>query len=47
MLKMFNKRDKDSISFAQSKKTRAIIVSSIKPFLETKLNDKIQKKQTK
>jgi len=44
MLKMFNKRDKDSISIAQNKKIKAIIVNSIRPFLEVKLNIKIRKK---
>jgi len=38
---MFNKRDKDSISSAQHRKIRAIIVSSIKPFLEERLRDRV------
>ena len=43
LLKMFNKRNKESITPAQHKKIRAIIVSSIKPYLQTKLDDKIHR----
>lgn len=45
MLQMFNKRNKDSISSAQDKKIKAIIVNSIRPFLNTKLESKIRQKQ--
>jgi len=41
MLKMFNKRDKSSITYNQDKKIKAIIINSIKPYLESKLNSKI------
>ena len=40
LLKMFNKRDKDAITYKQEAKIRAIIVSSIKPFLIRKLEGK-------
>ena len=40
MLKMFNKRDKSSITMSQQKKIRAIIVASIRPYLRQKLADK-------
>lgn len=40
LLKMFNKRDKDAITPRQESKIRAIIVSSIKPFLIKKLKIK-------
>ena len=43
LLKMFNKKNKGSITPAQHKKIRAIIVFSIKPYLQTKLDDKIHK----
>lgn len=43
MLKMFNKRDKDSISESQERKIRAIIVSSIKPYLKGILENKMKK----
>ena len=42
MLKMFNKRDKDSITINQDKKIKAIILNSIKPFLQERLSDKIR-----
>ncbi|MDD3142103.1 MAG: hypothetical protein PHX08_24505 [Lachnospiraceae bacterium] len=42
LVKMFNKRDKSSISDAQKKKIRAIIVSSIKPYLVELLGKKIR-----
>lgn len=42
LLKMFNKRDKDSISPRQQAKIRAIIVNSLKPFLEELLKNKIK-----
>jgi len=45
LLKMFNKRDKDSISSAQQRKVSAIIMGSIRPYLRTVLNDKIQHRQ--
>lgn len=44
MLKMFNKRNKHSISVDQNKKIKAIIVNSIRPFLEVKLNIKMRNK---
>lgn len=40
MLKMFNKRDKTAISTKQDKKIKAIILNSIKPFMQKKLSDK-------
>ena len=40
MLKMFNKRDKTAISTKQDKKIKAIILNSIKPFMQEKLSDK-------
>ena len=40
ILKMFNKRDKTSITFLQEKKIRAIIVASIRPYLREKLAEK-------
>lgn len=42
MVKMFNKRNKNSISSAQNKKIKAIIINSIRPFLKQKLNRKIK-----
>jgi hypothetical protein len=47
LLKMFNKRDKDSISLAQRRKISAVILSSIKPFLQDALQDKIKNGGTK
>lgn len=41
MLKMFNKRNKDDISYAQKRKIRAIIMNSIRPYLERRLAGKI------
>lgn len=41
MLKMFNKRDKDSITERQDKKIKAILLNSIKPFLNEILDDRI------
>lgn len=41
MLKMFNKRDKSSITRAQQGKISAIIVSSIKPYLIERLKNKV------
>lgn len=41
MLKMFNKRNKDEISYAQNKKIRAIIMKSIRPYLEKRLAGKM------
>lgn len=41
MLKMFNKRDKKGITEVQHRKIRAIIVASIKPYLEKTLQDKV------
>lgn len=43
-LKMFNKRDKSSITLKQHKKIRAIIVASIRPYLEDKLQDKVHRR---
>ncbi len=42
MLKMFNKRDKDSITTKQDKKVKAIILNSIKPFIQSHLSDRIR-----
>ena len=42
MLKMFNKRDKSSITIKQDKKIKAILLNSIKPFLLGKLSCKIR-----
>ena len=41
LCKMFNKRDKSSITSGQHRKIRGIIVGSIRPYLEEKLNGKI------
>ncbi len=41
ILKMFNKRDKSTITFRQEKKIRAIIVASIKPYLQEQLAKKM------
>ena len=41
MLKMFNKRDKDAITVNQDKKIKAILLSSIKPFLQARLAGKV------
>ena len=37
MLKMFNKKDKSTITPSQDKKIKAIILNSIKPFIQDKL----------
>lgn len=42
MLKMFNKRDKSSITINQDKKIKAIILKAIKPFLKEMLSNKIR-----
>lgn len=42
MLKMFNKRDKSTITFAQRKKVNAIIMNSIRPYLSRQLANKIR-----
>ena len=42
MLKMFNKKDKNRITVGQQKKIRAIIVASIRPFLQAQLARKIK-----
>lgn len=42
MLKMFNKRDKSSISMRQDKKIKAVLLNSIKPFLQNKLAEKVK-----
>ena len=42
MLKMFNKRDKDSISYNQDKKIKAILLKSVKPFLQERLAEKVR-----
>lgn len=42
MMKMFNKRDKTSITRRQDNKIKAILLSSIKPFLQNKLAEKIK-----
>ena len=41
MLKMFNKRDKSSITNFQEKKITAILLNSIKPYLQEELENKI------
>lgn len=41
MLKMFNKRDKSSITSRQQSKIRAIIVASVRPFLKARLDRKV------
>lgn len=43
LLSMFNKRDKSAITFKQQKKIRAIIVSSIRPYLRQQLETKINR----
>lgn len=43
LLKIFNKRDKDSITPAQERKIIAIIMGSIRPFLREILKDKIRR----
>lgn len=42
ILKMFNKKNKESITINQNKKIKAIIVGSIKPYLQEKLKNKIK-----
>lgn len=42
MLKMFNKRNKDSISDRQDKKIKAILLNSVRPFLQNRLVKKIR-----
>lgn len=42
MLKMFNKRDKESISLSQDKKIKAVLLNSIKPFLQELLAEKVR-----
>lgn len=42
MLKMFNKRNKQDITLRQQSKIKAIIVSSIRPYLRNKLQDRIR-----
>ena len=37
LLQMFNKRNKDGITYAQKRKIKAIIVNSIIPFMRTKI----------
>lgn len=37
LIQMFNKRNKDDITYAQQRKIRAIIVNSIIPFMKTKI----------
>ena len=41
-LKMFNKRDKEAITYNQQSKIRAIIMNSIRPYLEEQLANKIK-----
>ena len=43
MLKMFNKRKKEDITPKQQGKINAVIVASIKPYLQKQLKDKIKK----
>jgi len=42
MLKMFNKKDKSTITINQDKKIKAILLNSIKPFLQKKLANKVK-----
>ena len=42
MLKMFNKRDKASITINQDKKIKAILLNSVRPFLQDRLAEKIR-----
>ena len=42
LLKMFNKRDKNNLSVAQSKKITAIIMNSVRPYLRSILRDKVK-----
>lgn len=42
MLKMFNKRNKDLITISQDKKIKAVLLNSIKPFLERTLSEKVK-----
>ena len=37
LLQMFNKRNKDDITYAQERKIKAIIVNSIIPFMKRKI----------
>jgi hypothetical protein len=47
LLKMFNKRDKDSISLQQRKKISAIIMNSIRPYLRAALKNKVKRQGMK
>jgi hypothetical protein len=47
LLKMFNKRDKDSISLQQRKKISAIIMNSIRPYLRSALKNKVKRQGMK
>ncbi|MDE6699222.1 MAG: hypothetical protein K2J91_07080, partial [Lachnospiraceae bacterium] len=47
MLKMFNKRDKSSITIKQNKKIKAVLLNSVKPFLLETLAEKIMVRQEK
>lgn len=42
MLKMFNKRNKSDITIAQKRKIKAIILNSIKPYINRMLENKIR-----
>ncbi len=42
MLTMFNKRNKDSITPRQQKKISAVLLNSVKPFLEKRLSEKVR-----
>ena len=42
MLKMFNTKDKDSISAKREGKIKAIMVNAIKPFLKKRLSEKVR-----
>lgn len=44
LLKMFLKRDKDSITSSQRKKIRGLIAYTIRPWLESQFGDKIKTK---
>ena len=44
-LKMFNKRDKESITPAQDKKIKAILLNNIRPFIRKQLAGKFVSKK--
>jgi len=42
LLKMFNRRDKNNLALAQSKKISAIIMNAVRPYLRSILRDKVK-----